>query len=87
MSLSGIRKKTKFLNYCVHLANNIIKYRELIMQSCSHCILSEQECIILMKSDHCSVCMLSRFWHVSTGCVTGLSVKQRKCCSELSVMT
>ena len=30
---------------------------------------------------------LSRFWHVSTGSVTGLSVRRRKCCSGPSVMT
>ena len=31
--------------------------------------------------------VLSQFWHVSTESVTGLSVRQRKCCSESSVMT
>ena len=31
--------------------------------------------------------VLSRFWHVSTKSVTGLSVRRRKCCSEPSVMT
>ena len=59
MSLSDVKKKIKFLNHCLCLINNIIKYEKLTMQFCSHCVLSEQECIVSVKSNCCSVCMWS----------------------------
>ena len=42
---------------------------------------------IIKCTFHVKEISLSQFWHVSTGSVTGLSVRQRKCCSESSVIT
>ena len=42
---------------------------------------------VSLQADITKCAFLSRFWHVSTESITGLNVRQRKCCSELSVMT